>query len=332
VLRGLTVVLCLLWSVAGFAHARPEAPPALQTISTPRFRIQHTERAKSSARVLAGELEEVRSDFARVLGRDWPGTTDIRLGYDRAEMEALALGGGKVPGWAVALAYPAQNTILLDAHVLAAESGITTLRHEMSHVALGQLGKDWPRWFQEGLAMYLTGDRFSLSQYNALFRGVTQGRISRFEDLREEWPSISGDVEIAYAQSASFISFLRDRHGPGGFALLLDAMQEGLPFETAFARSFRASLDREEADWKSDLPKRYSWWPIITGGSTLWVIITLLFVAAYLRRREQLQASLMRMDEETFPDSTDVQLSLGAEFTAAPEPSNDAEKDKPTLH
>jgi len=319
-----------VWLLSPMAFAQPE----LTVLETPRFRIEHTARSEGSARFLASQLEQVRDEFRAVLGRDWPGMTRVRLGYDRAEMEALAL-GGKPPGWAVALAYPDENVILLSAHALGAPDGLTTLRHELSHVALGQLGQSWPRWFQEGLAMYLTGERFSLTQYSALFRAVTQNRVSHFKDLAVSWPSHPSDVESAYAQSLSFVAFLRDRHGPEGFARLLEAVETGAPFETAFARSFRTSLGLEEEAWRQELPSRYSWWPIVTGASTLWVLITLMVVAAYLRRRAQLQVSLKRMEAEEqqtfteaelFPD--DETLMRSAEGSA----TESTARDKPTLH
>src|SRR5512139_2367325 len=65
----------------------PTARPALVAgeLTTPRFRILYTEGSKGSAQALAERIESVRDSFVRVLGRDWQGHTEIRIGRDRKE-------------------------------------------------------------------------------------------------------------------------------------------------------------------------------------------------------------------------------------------------------
>ncbi len=278
------------------------AAPATATLTTPRFRIVHTARAAGAARSLAGQIEPLRDDVARVLGRDWPGVTEVRLGYGRAEYEALAPPGQAPPSWAVALAWPEQNVVLVEAHSLVQGDGQLTLRHELAHVALGQLGRGWPRWFQEGLAQELTGERrYRLEQYAILARAVQQERVFRFEELARGFPARPEDVEVAYAQSAAFVAFLRERHGAAGFGQLVDFVRAGDPFETAFGKAFHAPLSTEERDFKAELPRRYPLWPLVTGGTTLWALLAVLLVVAFVRRRREvagLRAALARKEAE----------------------------------
>lgn len=284
-------------------EVRKEAPQIPSTrpdilvgeVKTDRFRIAYTAKAKGAAEALGEDIERVRDLFAKTLGRDWPGVTEIRIGVGREEYEAIALPGGRPPSWSVALAYPSHNIVLLDALSLNGPTGSQTLRHELSHVALGQIGHDWPRWFQEGLAMHLTGERYAVAQYTALFRAVTQDRVFHFDDLREGWPEHPAEVEIAYAQSISFVDELLIRYGSDKLGALLTAVGEGERFETAFARVFKTSLNVEEDRWRKDLPTRYSWWPIITTSSTLLVIASFLSVLAFARRKRQLQQRLAEM-------------------------------------
>ncbi|HEY0093671.1 MAG TPA: hypothetical protein VGB96_05070, partial [Archangium sp.] len=144
-MRHLLLILLLLLSPRGWAqeevvgprleagHAQghvepalvPTAPPGLVVgaVDTPRFHILYTARSQESSRQLAGGIESIRDAFVSVLGRDWPGTTEVRVGMGREEFEALALPGGEPPGWAVALAYPAHRIILLNAQTLAGPEG-----------------------------------------------------------------------------------------------------------------------------------------------------------------------------------------------------------------
>ena len=164
----------------------PITAQSMQTaeVRTPRFRIVHTPRARGAAEYLARDIENVRDDIAALLGRDWPGITEIRVGFGREEYEAMALPGGHPPSWAVALAYPGQNLVLVEAHSLINGEGPLTLRHELVHAALGQFGAGWPHWFQEGLAQELTGERkWHVAQVATLTRAVTQDRVFFFDDL-----------------------------------------------------------------------------------------------------------------------------------------------------
>lgn len=279
-------------------------------LSTPRFRILYTAHAEGAARALATEIEGVRDAFGTVLGRDWPGRTELRVGVGREEFESLALPGGSPPGWAAALAYPAHQIILLDARTLRAEGGNTTLRHELAHVALGQLGPEWPRWFQEGLAMNLSGERLSVSQYAALFRAVRQERVLHFSDLERGWPEQPWDVEIAYAQSAAFVAHLTSRYGPQRMAELVDAVGRGSSFEAAFARAFLVTLRLEEDAWRDALPARYGWLPLATTEELLWLLAAALCLAAFLLRQRQKTRHLAQLEAE---DVAEARLEAEAE-------------------
>jgi hypothetical protein len=267
--------------------------PSLETstLSTPRFTLVYTPQAQGAARFLANELEHLRDEVGTLVGRDWPGVTEVRLGSGREEYEALALPNGKPPPWAVALAYPEANVVLVEAHSLIQGDGQLTLRHELVHVALGQLGRGWPRWYQEGLAMELTGERkFRFRQYEVLSRAVTQDRVFRFDDLANGFPKYADDVEIAYAQSAAFVEFLSDRHGQKPFGELIDRMQQGDGFEKAFGIAFHTSLSMEERVFRAELPRKYPWWPLLLSGGTLaWGLSALLLIVAFVRRQGQLK-------------------------------------------
>ncbi|AGC44888.1 hypothetical protein MYSTI_03582 [Myxococcus stipitatus DSM 14675] len=292
-------------------------PEVVGEVTTRRFRILHTEKATGAAKELATQIESVRDSFGQILGRDWPGMTEVRIGVGRKEFDALALPGGRPPGWAVALAYPAHQIILLDALSLNAPDGQQTLRHELAHVALGQLARGWPRWFQEGVAQNVTGERFSLTHYSALFRAVTQERVFRFTGLSSSWPDRPADVEIAYAQSAAFVAHLTARYGPQAMRELVDGVSRGEHFETSFAKAFRTSLDVEEDGWREGLAARYGWLPLTTSSALLWLTASVLCVAAYVRRHRQKAIRLAEMAAQEAADEAALRLMLVAQQQAA---------------
>lgn len=272
----------------------PVTQGSLETseLRTPRFRIVHTLRAKGAAEYLSSDIEAVRDDIAKLLGRDWPGVTEIRVGFGREEYEALALPGGRPPSWAIGLAYPGKNIVLVEAHSLINGEGPLTLRHELVHAALGQFGSGWPHWFQEGLAQELTFERkWHVQQVASLTRAVTQDRVFAFDDLTEHFPRFPDDVEIAYAQSVAFVEFLGERHGTRAFQRLIERVSQGDGFEKAFGVAFFVPLSMEEEAFRNELPRRYPWWPLLLSGGTLvWIGISALVVLAWFRRRKVVKA------------------------------------------
>lgn len=218
--------------------------------------------------------------------------------------------------------------------------GQRTLRHELVHVALGRLGHNWPRWFHEGLAQQVTGEqRFSVAHYATLARAVNLDRVFRFEDLSEGFPDLPQDVEIAYAQSASFVAWLHDKHGQKGFGQLVDGVRAGEPFETSFGKAFRTSLSLEEKAFLAELPGRYPLWPVIATGTTMWVALAGLVVWAYFRRRTKVIA--LRAEQAAQEAADDAAARILAAEEAAVQAQIDAlrietpapeQPDKPTLH
>jgi hypothetical protein len=56
-------------------------PLATTELRIARFRIVHTAQAKGPAEFLAKEIEGIRDEVAQTIGRDWPGVTELRLGF-----------------------------------------------------------------------------------------------------------------------------------------------------------------------------------------------------------------------------------------------------------
>jgi peptidase MA superfamily protein len=270
----------------------------------------------------------VKGQLQRVLGQRWPRPITVLLGVGRAEFEGLAEPDGKPREWAVALAYPEQDTMLLDAVQLTDPQGAATVRHELYHLALGQMGR-FPHWFHEGFADFLSGEAFDVAYYAAMYRGVHSGSIPAFDRLADGWPEHRQEAVLAYAQSVSFASFLADRHGPQAFDELFTRVRAGEAFELAFAKAFHASIQSEENDWRKTLERRYGTIPLATLISLVWSCTALLCVLAFFRRRAQKEQNLRRMDEEA---ALEALLRLAAAEPTADSPEGEQPPPPPVLH
>ncbi len=265
------------------------APPLLdKSLQTPHFIIRHTEQGTNAARFLVTAIEEARLSTVKAMGTDFDGVTEVRLAANAAEYEALSRSFGAAPHWAVALASPSDNVILLDARSLVADLRQPTLKHELVHIALGRLGAHWPHWFHEGLAQSLTDEhRFELGPASTLRTAMSTNALFRFDDLESRFPAAASDAQIAYAQSAAFVDWLVERHGRIAFGDLYRRVIAGDTFEVAFAKAFRSTVSVEETLFRSELPSRYPWWLMLTLSSPVWSLLAVAVVFGHFRKRRR---------------------------------------------
>jgi len=287
-------VLCLLLA----------SPPLTSQTNSTHFTFHHRKAQTSAARDLAEKADAWRRRILSDLGGDRPDHTRVFLALDLADMRRAAPEGVKVPAWAAGMAFPRRNLILLK---LTSGSGSATdvekvFAHEFSHVALDYaVGfKPLPRWFREGFAIYQSGE-WSFGRTRALAGGVVSGRLFSLEALSEQFPTSVHDIELAYAQSIDFVSFLLGEYGPEPFRKMIGLLAQDWSFFLALEEAYDDGLFAIEEAWHRDLKMRFTWIPLITGTATLWFLATLVFILAYLKKRRRRLEAMEKLDDEEGP-------------------------------
>lgn len=143
-----------------------------------------------------------------------------------------------------------ENKIFLSPKLNADMSQVRgMLIHELSHIQLVQtLGsikynRNLPRWFREGLAIYLAdgGGATDASEAEAVeqflkgrhFTPETEGAL-----FSQKFSGSEGlEPKIFYRQSGMFVRFIAEEYSEQ-FSNLLKGLQEGKDFKTQFAESF----------------------------------------------------------------------------------------------
>jgi hypothetical protein len=135
-----------------------------------------------------------------------------------------------------------------------ADTAQAIVTHELSHLHFYQRGRhDYcalfgtPTWFHEGLATLVSGGGVGNVTRDEAVTALLAGR--RFEPVtRDGWlfrtsaDTYGLDPHMFYRQSALFVGYLRARD-PAAFRALLGAMEAGCTFRSAFAQSYRQSMD-----------------------------------------------------------------------------------------
>jgi hypothetical protein len=211
-------------------------------------------------------------------------------------METLAPKGLGYPRYAAGVAYSELGLVLLSAkprypgerHDLK-----EIFRHELAHVALHDaLGRDRvPRWFNEGFAVYASGEA-ETTRIQALWTATLAERLIPFDQLERDFPEDGTTAGVAYAQAADLVRFLLRGGQEHRFVDLLDRIARGQTFEAALSDAYSTDLFTLEQEWRRDVARRYTFWPVLFGGSMVWVLAIGLFGWGYVRRKRRNQKKL----------------------------------------
>ncbi len=129
--------------------------------------------------------------------------------------------------------------------------------HEMVHELLDQFvaphGRGLPRWFHEGLAQTVAGDTYLGAREDELVWRAAAGRLESFDSLRASFPADKPTLQIAYAQSYSFVAWLVREFGMATVLDIAASVDATTSFEIALSwRTKRSSLDLNTA-WQQHL-------------------------------------------------------------------------------
>jgi len=129
----------------------------------------------------------------------------------------------------------------------------TLIPHELAHVMLYRsVGKGYdslPVWLSEGIASL--AELYPNPDYDqALTTASQNGSLLPISDLCDTFPLDASRAYLAYAESQSFVRFLRDSYGTPALFSLTSAYADGLGCDQGVVRSLGTSLVSLDTRWR----------------------------------------------------------------------------------
>jgi hypothetical protein len=130
-----------------------------------------------------------------------------------------------------------------------------TVFHEYTHHVLASIAHPGvlPRWFHEGVALYLEQTPVPLESYRQALRSLLSRHLPSLTELRSFSPGSRDRARILYDCSLLFIDFLVERFGRGILRSLSREVGEGESLPEAFLNCTRTELSRLYQDWRDSL-------------------------------------------------------------------------------
>lgn len=280
----------------------PPVPEGFSTFDGGWLQIAYHPSLAARVRVLQDQADEVRADLIGRLGREVLTRVHVRVGRTAGEMETLAPDGTQFPKYASGVAYSELGLVLLTAaprYPGAHHDLPEVFRHELSHIALHDAvsRENVPRWFNEGFAVHASGEA-ETSRLQALWTAAVSDNLIPFRKLSRGFPSDATTASVAYAQAADMVRFLLRSGEEHRFRALIRRMAGGQTFEQALEDAYSTNMIALETQWRENVAQRYTFWPVLLGGSLIWIVAIGLLVMGYVRRKHRADKKLARWAQE----------------------------------
>lgn len=264
--------------------------------------IAYPSSVKDRVAPLVAEADAFKADLEDRFGQDVLAKVEVRVARSPEDMAALAPQSHPPPAYAVGVAYPSLRLVLLSLRnpktAEAPDLG-EVFRHELVHVAIEDAfaGHHVPLWFNEGFAVVASNEA-AFQRARTLWDATLSQSVLPLADLDKSFPDDNYEVSIAYAESADFVRYLNRDPDRARFQAMVERVRSGATFDRALTDSYGTDLRKLEYEWREDLARRFSLWPVLTGGSFLWSLILVAFGAAWWKRRKKNRETLARWEAE----------------------------------
>jgi hypothetical protein len=268
-------------------------------IKTDGFRIMYQPGMNNFAKMIAKKAPDAKKAMESRLGQTLD--QEITIMISRSQ-EFSKIQPGYTPEWASATAYPEQNLIFLKPLARAdIENYSQTFRHELAHLFIYHRlkGHRVPRWFDEVMAL-VSSTEFSFERFRILAQIGLSGKFIPFEKIDQGFPFNNQLAQLAYLQSQDMVGFLMEELGREKFQQLLDRVANGEDFYHALEALSGLSFSELENKWSHGLKYRYGLALAIGGSGSLWFIITLLFLMAYVSKKRKARMKREFMEYEDY--------------------------------
>ncbi len=212
--------------------------------------------------------------------------------------------GENIPQWSDGIAAPIHNTIILKSPrwIPSETDNKAIATHELTHIILARAvkGNPIPRWFNEGLAVYYSGEKGYASS-TLVSKALLTDSIIPLNDIDEVLQFHVDKAQLAYQESYLAIDYLMNQYGSDSVKKIIQKLGDGLNLNQALLRVIDLDLWEFEDEWLDYIKRKYRWHFMIEFDNYLWVLILALFIIGFIimRRRNKKTIQRWQMEDDT---------------------------------
>jgi hypothetical protein len=286
----------------------PDAPASFNTHDAGWIRFAYLPSVRERVQPLITNADDVRAELTDRLGFPVLRKVTVYIARTPGEMATLAPEGTTFPKYAAGVAYPQLGLVLLTIHPVNPGSRhdlAEVYRHELAHIALHEAvrSRHVPRWFNEGFAVFASGES-SFARHQSLMTATLADRLMPLKQMERTFPADDVGASVAYAQAADVVRFLVRQQEAHRFRSMIERVRSGQSFDRAMRDAYGLDMAGLEYEWREDVAKRYTFWPVFFSGTFVWAGAIGLFFWGWRRRRKRSKETLERWAKEEAAEDT----------------------------
>ena len=215
--------------------------------------------------------------------------------------------GKNIPKWTDGLAAPMNHAIILKSPKWnTPDMDINPIAiHELVHIMLDRAtkGNPIPRWFNEGLAVYYSGEK-SYASSTLVSKALVTNSLISLSDIDDVLSFHRDKAQLAYQQSYLAVSYLFRNYGNEAVRDIIYQLGEGNNLNQAFIKVMGLDSWEFEQAWLQYIKKQYRWHFLVEFDNYLWILILGLFILGFIliRLRNRRTIRQWQEDEDNFID------------------------------
>jgi len=231
---------------------------------------------------------------------------DIFIVASEERFDSLA--GSSIPDWGAGVAMPYRNRIVIKSPIIipGEKSLVELLAHELSHIALARQtwGQRVPRWFDEGMAMYMSAE-WGWSENLSIGTAVVFGATIPLNEIEKLNRFDADKAHVAYSESYLAFRYLHETYGVSSIRILLDNIRRGRSIDNAFIAAIGGDQMVFEREFMTYLHGRYNVITLIVNSNMLWIGLALIVIIGFALSRLRRKKRMDQFDEYEKLHSTD---------------------------
>ena len=257
----------------------PEATVAVSLVSDPIKR----------ARSLYALYTSLRKEISSKLQLGYPSSATVVECATGAQFRSVirACFGKAPPDYASAVAIP-PSFIFMDRSTFLRLEGPELgeiLGHEIAHLILHRSFRWIPRWLDEGLAMWASGEPIDRATLVSVRAWAARRGIIPIEELQTHFPRRHRRSAFAYVQSFCLVRYLIERRGGVAAVLKLLELSQKRRFREAWKLVYGEEPESTWEQWRVWEAARFNLATFLYYQLPAFTFPTLLFLVAVIRSR-----------------------------------------------
>ena len=277
-----TLILLLLLTLIPYPHSKPDTDWSI--LNDGYIKIQYHDFDEEISLIV---LSAIKSDFERIaimVGYSGPPIANIVISGSPEEFDGFT--GSRLPSWSQASTDYERSVIVLKSPTFSrvTEKELRrTVIHELTHFIIGAttLPNEVPRWFNEGLAVQMSGEEKFRSKI-AISRALFTKSLIRLNEIEKILTFESERANLAYAESRAAVMYLIETAGAGAVRLIIEKINSNQSFDAAFTEVTGVDPLEFEIEFRKDMKERYRYYFLAAADDYIWFLIPGLFILAYL--------------------------------------------------